>query len=107
MVKRVSLLRRKDGMTHQQFIDHWRGPHLEIVRAMPGLRGYRLLEVVDPTAEPLWDGIGELWFDSQQSCEAAFASQPARSLLAADRPLFVAEMQVLYTMDLEQASIGG
>ena len=36
MIKRVSLVRRKDGLTHEEFFAHWMGPHAEIVKQLPG-----------------------------------------------------------------------
>ena len=39
MIKRVSLVRRKEGMSREDFLAHWMGPHAEIVRHLPGLRG--------------------------------------------------------------------
>jgi len=41
MIKRISLVRRKPGMTHEEFLAHWMGPHAEIVRQFPGVRGLR------------------------------------------------------------------
>lgn len=95
MVKRVSLARRRHGMSRQAFADHWLGPHVEIVKTIPGLRGYVINLVHDPEAAG-WDGIAETWFDSQEDAEAAFASEPIRSQLAADRPQFLAEVRVFF-----------
>lgn len=41
MIKRVSLVRRRDGMSREEFVAHWTGAHTEIVRQLPGLRGLR------------------------------------------------------------------
>ena len=41
MIKRISLVRRKPGMSHEEFLAHWMGPHADIVRGFPGLRGLR------------------------------------------------------------------
>ncbi|MBV9221821.1 MAG: EthD family reductase [Methylobacteriaceae bacterium] len=94
MIKRVSLVRRKDGMTQEEFFAHWTGPHAEIVRQLPGLRGLRfgLVRQWMP-AEAAWDGVGELWFDSVADAERAFATEPHLSLLIADRKKFLKEAQ--------------
>jgi hypothetical protein len=42
MIKRVSLVRRLPGLSQDEFVAHWSGPHVEIVRNMPGVRGLRL-----------------------------------------------------------------
>ena len=97
MIKRVSLVRRKAGMTHEEFIAHWSGPHIAIVRELPGLRGLRLNPVHQWSDErEAWDGIGELWFDSVEAAEAAFATEPHASQLVADRAKFLGEARVAY-----------
>lgn len=99
MIKRVSLVARKPGMTLQDFERHWTGPHVEIVRQMPGLRGMRLNLVQDVDGDREWDGVGELWFDSIDAARAAFQSEPVRTLLMGDRPRFIGKMQAYYVTE--------
>jgi len=97
MIKRVSFLRRKDGMTREEFFAHWTGPHAEIVKRMPGLRGLRFGKVQSwSPPQAAWDGVGELWFDSVEAAEQAFATEPHRSALAEDRPKFTREIQACF-----------
>jgi uncharacterized protein (TIGR02118 family) len=97
MIKRVSLLRRKDGMSREDFFAHWTGPHADIVKQLPGLRGLRFGRVQSWTPpEAAWDGVGELWFDSVEAAQAAFATEPLRSVLAEDRPKFTREIQACF-----------
>jgi uncharacterized protein (TIGR02118 family) len=97
VIKRISLVRRKEGMSREEFLAHWMGPHCDIVRQLPGLRGLRFGVVLGWTPEEAaWDGVGELWFDSVEAAEAAFASDPVRSLLAEDRPSFLGGIQVCF-----------
>lgn len=97
MIKRVSLVRRRPGMSREEFVAHWTGPHAEIVRRMPGVRGlrYNVVEQWTP-ADDTWDGIGELWFDSIEAAQAAFATEPYASQLAEDRKRFLGEVQVAF-----------
>ena len=101
MIKRVSLVRRLPELSRGEFVTHWSGPHVEIVRGLPGLRGLRL-GVVDTwtPAEAAWDGVGELWFDTREAAERAFATEPFASQLVADRPLFLAELQSAFVEEL-------
>jgi len=101
MIKRVSLIRRRAGMSPSAFHAHWTGPHADIVRRLPGLRGLRfgLVQSWNP-AEAGWDGVGEVWFDSVAAAEEAFASEPCLSLLVADRKLFMAEAQSCFVTEL-------
>jgi uncharacterized protein (TIGR02118 family) len=94
MIKRISLIRRKEGMTREAFIIHWMGAHAAIVRQLPGLRGLRFDVVLKWSPEELaWDGVGELWFDSIAHAEQAFIAEPFRSQLTEDREKFVSEVQ--------------
>jgi uncharacterized protein (TIGR02118 family) len=94
MIKRVSLLRRKDGMSREEFFAHWTGPHAHIVQQLPGIRGLRFGKVQSWTPqEAAWDGVGEVWFDSIEEAEKAFATEPFLSMLVADRKKFMREAQ--------------
>ena len=94
MIKRISFLRRKAGMTPEAFYAHWTGPHADIVRQLPGLRGLRFGRVKSWTPEEAaWDGVGEVWFDSIEAAHEAFATEPYLSMLVADRKLFIGEAQ--------------
>lgn len=100
MIKRVSLLRRRADLSVAEFFVHWSGPHVDIVRQLPGLRGLRLGPVQSwSPQDAAWDGVGEVWFESIADAEAAFASEPCRSLLIADRKLFVAELQSCFVTE--------
>jgi len=99
MVKRVSLVRRQPGASREEFLAHWTGPHAEIVRRLPGLRGMRL-GIVEPTGDDFpWDGVGELWFDSVEAARAAFATEPHAAQLARDRAAFLGGVQVCFVRE--------
>jgi uncharacterized protein (TIGR02118 family) len=92
MIKRVSLVRRREGCSREDFLAHWMGQHAEIVRELPGLRGLRFGVVREwSPGGSSFDGIGEIWFDSIESARAAFAAEPHRSLLVADRATFLGD----------------
>ena len=101
MIRRVSFIRRRAGMTRQEFVSHWTGRHAEIVRQLPGLRGLRfsLVERCVPS-DAEWDGVGETWFDSVDDADRAFAAEPFREWLSEDRPRFIGEAQSCYVEDL-------
>ncbi len=68
MVKLVSLLYRKRGITNEQFYSYWREKHGPLVaRVIPFARRYvqnHPLEWPGLTHEA--DGIVELWFDTEE-----------------------------------------
>jgi len=62
-------------VTREEFRDWWLGRHAELARGLPGLRGLRF-NVVE--GDGAFDGVSELWFDSQQAFEEAYAGEHGR-----------------------------
>ncbi|MBA2555912.1 MAG: EthD family reductase [Chloroflexi bacterium] len=78
MIKVVALLRRREGLSHEEFESHWRDVHPHYVRALPGVRRYVQSPAVDlPRKQWPYDGLAELWFDDVAAVRAAFASAAA------------------------------
>jgi uncharacterized protein (TIGR02118 family) len=100
LIKRMSLLRRRPDVTPEKFRHDWRVEHARLVRATKGMCGYRQNLVVGRQAPkgttvgyedlPI-DGIVELWFESTESLDAAFASPEGKTLMA-HAPVFIAEI---------------
>src|SRR5262249_2969041 len=95
MIKSISLLTRKPGMTHEQFIRHWVEIHAALAHAVPGLRRYVQSHIREqptrpdiPTTEIDVDGIAELWYDDRAAMARAHASPEAKALFA-DGALFI------------------
>ena len=100
MIKRISLVRRREGVSREQFLSHWMGPHADIVRQLPGLRGLRF-GIVERWApeDAAWDGVGELWFDTVEDAERAFATEPYAGMLVEDRRKFLGEAQWCFVQE--------
>lgn len=94
MVRRIALIRRKPALSVEEFWAHYTGPHAAIVRRMPGLRRLALSRPAGPHAGD-WDAVGELWFDSREALDRAFADPLIAAQLQADRPLFLGASEVL------------
>ena len=95
VIKRISLVRRRPDLSADEFVAYWLGPHADIAREMPGALGYVVNVAQDPE-EAGWDGFAEVWFESREAAEAAFASEPFASRIRADRPKFVAEQRIFF-----------
>ncbi len=102
--KRLGILRKKDGLTHEQFVEHWMGTHATLCQKLPKLRRYSV-NLVDRTRFPKfgYDGFSELWFDSEADLIAAFESPEGKTLLAdlpnftgAIDPIISTETQILW-----------
>lgn len=96
-VKSIGLLGRKDGLTRQQFADHWRNIHAPMGKNYPQIRRYHINNVVEaltPSDAPSWglrdsiDGIAEIWFDDQET-RKQYGTSPQALEWRADGALFI------------------
>ncbi|MDJ0278048.1 EthD domain-containing protein [Sphingomonas sp. 2R-10] len=97
MIKLNILIVRKEGLTHDEFAEHWRTKHLDTVKAPPSARKYmrRYLQS-HPTGDTLpvtpsskFDGIAEVWFDSVDDVKAFFASSDYIESISPDEEGFI------------------
>ena len=77
MLKSVVFFKRRGGMSVEDFQQHWRTTHAELVRRLPGLRRYvqshtRLAGYAK--GEPVYDGIAEIWADDMAALRAMTAA---------------------------------
>lgn len=103
MVKSLSLLVRKDGMTHEQFMKHWVEIHGPLALEVPGLRRYVQSHIRDERRRPdipalgvEVDGIAETWYDDADAMVRA-AATPEMKALHADGALFIGRIQSFIT----------
>jgi len=103
MIKSISMLVRRDGLTHAQFVKHWVEIHAPLAHAVPGLRGYVQSHIIEERTRPdipaipgEVDGIAELWFDDRESMARAMAT-PAAKALHADGALFIGRIKSFTT----------
>ncbi len=90
MIKRISLLYKKDGMSIEAFRKHWREVHAPIASRMPDLRHYAQQDVVTElgllgkgmSVEDLPDGIAELTYDDEETSKISLASPEGRAAVA-------------------------
>jgi hypothetical protein len=81
MYKTVHLFRRREGMTHQEFVDYYEQNHFKFVATIQGggvtkyVRKF-LNEGIHPAGEPEWDCIMELWWESREARDRAIAERP-------------------------------
>ena len=72
MFKAIILLARAEDASHADFREWWLERHAPLARQLPGLRRL-VFNVVEPGDAP-YDGVSELWFDSREDFEAAYAT---------------------------------
>ena len=70
MVKLVYCIRRKPGLSPEEFIRYWVEVHGPIGARIPGVRRLvqsHALAVAGDTRPPDFDGMAELWFDDLEA----------------------------------------
>ena len=96
MIKTVSLLVRKEGSSHADFLKHWREIHGPLAYACPGVARYTQTDVKSSSfrsdgvgaLDVAVDGIAELWFEDQAALDA-FNASPATRRLREDGTTFI------------------
>lgn len=99
-MKAIILLTRRDGDTPEDFRHWWLEEHAPLARRLPGLQKlvFNLVEGDQP-----YDGVSELWFNSQEAFEAAYASEIGQQV-AADSLAHVGARVRLIVDEREQLS---
>src|SRR6202051_2471561 len=107
MIKGLGLLTRKDGLAHEEFVQHWLEIHGPLAHAVPGVRRYVQSHIVGtrtrpdiPETDVDVDGIAELWYDDMESFQRAAAS-PEMKRLTDDGALIIAQIKT-YLIDEKQ-----
>ena len=78
MVKLIAFLKRKPGISMEEFKRLWVEEHTKISAQIPGVRGYRINIATarqDSEEEKPYDGTAEMWWDSIDEMEAAFETE--------------------------------
>jgi uncharacterized protein (TIGR02118 family) len=90
MLKVFVLMRRREGMSREDFARHLGETHVPLVARMPGLRRLVVNTIgPDPAGgDPAWDAIAEDWFDDHEALQAALDSAEGQAI-AADAPNFL------------------
>ena len=105
MVKSITVLKRKPGMSVASFQAYWRTTHAELVKKVPGLRKYAqchtLLSGYRKT-EPVYDGMAELRYDNTDAMRESEGT-PEYAAVRADEPnlLDVGKLRFIITKEYE------
>lgn len=95
MIKSITFLRRKPGLSHEQFCQYWNREHASLfVRIVPGLRRYVQnvpIRVSGSQEGDEIDGIAETWYDDLDAINAMleWRKSEAGKALTADEEKFI------------------
>lgn len=100
--KHVGLIVKQPEQSFEEFVAHWQQVHSEIALRVPGLLRY-VINPIDRRQYPdsPIDGFSELWFESIDAAEAAFAS-PAGQAAMVDVPNFAQHVAVTYITEVRK-----
>ncbi|MEE8470303.1 MAG: EthD domain-containing protein [Dehalococcoidia bacterium] len=99
MIKAMSLLTRKQGVTQEEFAEHYEDVHVPLaLRHFPFKRYVRNYVIKPPDAEePEFDCITEVWFETMEDCQAAaeFSVSEAYRVIAEDEEKFMDRSKIV------------
>jgi uncharacterized protein (TIGR02118 family) len=79
MLKVLSLMKRKEGMSYAEFRNWALNEHPPFAEKLPGLRGYRMNVPIEENPDSPYDAISEMWFDSAEARLAAMGSDAGKA----------------------------
>jgi uncharacterized protein (TIGR02118 family) len=104
MAKIMFVLYRRADKSQEEFVAEWGGErHTSIARKIPGVTKWIQNPVISAPGARVCDGVGEMWFESDRTMEAAVKSpemaaafEDARTFLDLERSgMLVAEEKVI------------
>ncbi|MEO0679292.1 MAG: EthD family reductase [Pseudomonadota bacterium] len=89
MFSAAYLVKRKSGMSYEDYSRHQAEVHVPMAHALPGLRSYRYIDFPPMEGEDqMFDGLALVEFDDKAAHDAALASEAGQSALA-DLPTYL------------------
>jgi len=99
MIKRITVITRKPGMSRDDFADYWTNVHAPLLASHPAVKrlvinvteaftrfSVRNADPADPLRSAILtqipDGFVELWFDNADEMNAMYASDFSKRLIA-------------------------
>ncbi|MEM6281191.1 MAG: EthD family reductase [Chloroflexota bacterium] len=99
MIKMIAFVKRKQGMTQEEFATYWTEEHVKLSVPL-GMKGYRINIALEPQPmgnnPPHYDGTAEIWWADLESMQAALESTQ-NELAADDVNNFADVLQFVYT----------
>jgi uncharacterized protein (TIGR02118 family) len=108
MIKGMSLISRKPGLTQEEFAYHYEEVHVPLaLKHFPFKRYVRNYIIKPPDSEePAFDCITEVWFETMEDCQAAaeFSMSEAYKVIAEDEERFMDRSKIVAFLVEEKAT---
>lgn len=88
MVTRISLVKLR-AIERGEVLEHWLGPHADVVRSLPQVRDYVVALAPEPRAAGQWDAVATLRFDSDADLRDALEAPATARELERTRAPFI------------------
>jgi len=79
MLKVISLLKRKEGMSLEEFRTWALEEHPLLGQKLPGMRHYRMSVILEDNPDLPYHAVSEFWFDDNEARTAAFATPEGKA----------------------------
>ena len=79
MLKVISLMKRKEGMSLDEFRKWALEEHPPLGKKLPGIRHYRMSVVLEDNPNAPADAVSEFWFDSVEARTEAFGTPEGKA----------------------------
>jgi len=97
MIKFTILLRKREDLTHDEFVEYHKTNHAPLFTSLPEVKkyvrkyvqGHTLPVALPGMPPPAYDGTTELWFDDVDSIAKVFAAPRYMELIRPDEEKFL------------------
>jgi uncharacterized protein (TIGR02118 family) len=79
MLKVISLLKRKEGMSLEEFRVWAMEEHPPLGKKLPGMRHYRMSVILEDNPDLPYHAVSEFWFDDNDARLAAFGTPEGKA----------------------------
>ena len=79
MIKVMSLMKRKDGMSFEDFRSWLENDHPKLAKNIPGMRKYTVNILAKANDELPFDGVSEMWFDNEAAIAESFGTDGGKA----------------------------
>lgn len=79
MLKVISLLKRKEDISLEEFRQWALEEHPPLGQQLPGIRRYRMSVVLQDNPDLPYHAVSEFWFDDDAARQAAFATPQGKA----------------------------